>query len=805
MKNLKKVLSLVLALAMALSLMTVAFAKDASDYADYSKVTYNEAVDVMTAIGVFDGMDGTNFAPDGTLTREQAAKIITYMLMGKANADQLTTTIAPYSDVSASRWSAGAIAYCTNAGILSGVGHGKFNPTDKLTGLQFAKMLLVALGYKADQEKLTGESWGINAATLGIAAGLNKGMENVALNGYLTREQAAQMAFNAEKATMVQYSNSTSVTTGDTTVNISGSRYDMANTTVNTIKADDKMQLAEKYCTELVLTNPQDAFGRPSTVWNYKGVKVGSYATTADKTYTTEVKLSDIKSVLPTNVDKVYYYMNGDGNAKANDTTTAVNENTITSTATAKIGGNGTATTLYFTYDSADKKYDVTIASVQTFASKVTSCEKNSDGKYNVELGNGDKYESDTAYAEKTVVLYTKTHDGKVQSMKAAEKSVTGDPTLVEVVSGKGESFTMNGTKYQYSATVGNNEGKGALTSYVKNVVAYLDDYGYVVYVDDATTVTNYAVVLAYNSAWGINGKTVEVQLLLSDGTVKKVEAKNENITWDDSANNLVTYTVGSDGIYTLNNATADVVNTVAVKVDKGVSAFTIGGTTYYANDKTVFFLYDNDSYKAVTGVANVPSLSGNVTSYTVKAASGNIAEAVYLISANNIETGTSAEKAAFLYKDAAKDSKYTTSDGVTYYTLKAVVDGKATTVDMDSNKYTNMTAGGNLVSSLSVDNNNRVTNYSVVTNTADQYDKTVTGTINAAAKDGIIQIKNSADRSVVNYTYASDVVCFVYDTSDATFTAKSITALKDNNANAATVTIQLKDGVITALYYVQD
>ena len=52
MKNLKKVLSLVLALAMALSLMTAAFAADASDYKDYSKVTYKEAVDVMTAAGI---------------------------------------------------------------------------------------------------------------------------------------------------------------------------------------------------------------------------------------------------------------------------------------------------------------------------------------------------------------------------------------------------------------------------------------------------------------------------------------------------------------------------------------------------------------------------------------------------------------------------------------------------------------------------------------------------------------------------------------------------------------------------------
>ena len=70
MKNLKKVLSLVLALAMALSLMTVAFAKDASDYNDYDEVTYKEAVDVMTAAGIFDGMGANNFQPDGTLTRE---------------------------------------------------------------------------------------------------------------------------------------------------------------------------------------------------------------------------------------------------------------------------------------------------------------------------------------------------------------------------------------------------------------------------------------------------------------------------------------------------------------------------------------------------------------------------------------------------------------------------------------------------------------------------------------------------------------------------------------------------------------
>ena len=225
MKNLKKILSLVLALAMALSLMTAAFAADASDYKDYSKVTYNEAVDVMTAAGIFQGNNG-NFDPNGTLTREQAAKIIAYMLVGQEKADKLTATIAPYSDVSANRWSAGAIAYCKNEGIIAGTGNGKFSPTAELTGLQFAKMLLVALGYDATIEKLEGASWAINTSKLALGdPDLDNGMENVSLSKVLTREEAAQMAFNTMKATLVEYNDKgDNITVGGITINTGASK-----------------------------------------------------------------------------------------------------------------------------------------------------------------------------------------------------------------------------------------------------------------------------------------------------------------------------------------------------------------------------------------------------------------------------------------------------------------------------------------------------------------------------------------------------------------------------------------------------
>ena len=196
----KKLLALVLALVMTLSLCVAGNAAYAGEDFDYQ-----EAVDVMTAVGVFQGDENGRFNPKDILTREQAAKIVTYMLLGKKAADALVTIAAPFSDVAATRWSAGSIAYCHNEGILAGVGEGKFAPTEQLTGLAFAKMMLTALGYDAETEGLVGANWSINAAKLALTVGLTEDMDDVSLSAPMTREQAAQMALNTELATMVEY------------------------------------------------------------------------------------------------------------------------------------------------------------------------------------------------------------------------------------------------------------------------------------------------------------------------------------------------------------------------------------------------------------------------------------------------------------------------------------------------------------------------------------------------------------------------------------------------------------------------
>ena len=100
MRNLKKILALVLALVMSMSLVSIASATKFSDDAD---IEYQEAVDVMTALEVIDGVGGNRFNPTGTLTREQAATIICRMLLGPDGAEKLSVDRAPFSDVAQNR------------------------------------------------------------------------------------------------------------------------------------------------------------------------------------------------------------------------------------------------------------------------------------------------------------------------------------------------------------------------------------------------------------------------------------------------------------------------------------------------------------------------------------------------------------------------------------------------------------------------------------------------------------------------------------------------------------------------------
>ena len=277
MKTLNRTLSLALVFALVFSLMSFAFAADTTatttttttGYTDAASITYKEAVAVTSAIGVFQGNDSNAFAPKDNLTREQAAKIITYLSIGKTAADALKVSAAPFSDVPADRWSAGSIAYCKQQGIVAGYGDGKFGATDTVTGYQFAKMLLVALDYDATIEGFAGANWSINVAKRGFENNLfNK---NIQFNGNAaaTREEAALYALNTLLAYPVTYeskgttitSNGVSVVTGATPARHGAKHF---------------AEIHFPALNGVVATN--DLVGNPARIWSYNNVPVGTYA-----------------------------------------------------------------------------------------------------------------------------------------------------------------------------------------------------------------------------------------------------------------------------------------------------------------------------------------------------------------------------------------------------------------------------------------------------------------------------------------------------------------------------------------------
>ena len=200
MRTLKKTLSLLLAVALVLSLTVVgasAYENKVDDFGDVAEIgdEYLEAVGVMSGLGIIEGYDDGNFKPATSYTREQAAKIIAYMQLGPDAAEKLACTVSPFTDVDAGRWSAGYIAYAKDAGILDGMGDGSFDPTGTLTGFQWAKMLLCAVGYGENGE-FTGSEWSINTAKVAQTVKLFAGDLTGMTNGVINREQAVLYAFN---------------------------------------------------------------------------------------------------------------------------------------------------------------------------------------------------------------------------------------------------------------------------------------------------------------------------------------------------------------------------------------------------------------------------------------------------------------------------------------------------------------------------------------------------------------------------------------------------------------------------------
>ena len=709
----KKLLALVLALVMSMSLVTISNAA----FKDADSIDYKEAVDVMNAVGVFVGDEKGNFNAKENLTREQAAKIIAYLELGSKAADAMVGGNT-FTDVASSRWSAGFIAYCAQAGIVSGVGDGKFAPAGQLTALQFGKMLLVELGYDAKAEKMVGTDWAINTSKLMAKTKLMDGIDG-SVNQVLTREKAAQMCLNALEAPMVTYETKGSsiiVNGADINFGASVAKYETSTIAKDQNISSQKLtsgeytvELGEKLYKDLKKLGTTDAFMRSATEWKLKAASIGTYADKADATYTAATKISAIYADLGLSdgisKSKVTMYVDGEDVNYATDSSTK----NFVKGETTKVGADGSLLNVYYDNDAET----ITLVLINTYVGEVGAVYKQSstkDAYVTIKTGDGytkpattikSEYKTD-AFAKGDIVAYTyskKSGDDGIQSMALAEK-VTGKMSTFTTAG----SVTVGGTKYDANAksvaTV-----KETLNGDVDNgteVTAYLDAYGYVLYLK-ANTSKQYAVVLDYGA--GSRLESARVKLLFTDGTTKKVDldkavymdgtteklativSGTSTTPYEVSKYDIVSYTISSDG-YKL-TLIADAAQTSTSMNDKvitnGSPAMKFASTTLPADGETIFLTEtkksstSNTTYSVYEGIANVPTakmLSDDKTWYAAYKKAGDSAYTVVFLLNNDKVQMSSGNKDVIFVKGNSDGKSYTKDLGY-YFAYTAYLDGE--------------------------------------------------------------------------------------------------------------------------------
>ncbi len=645
MRNLKKILALVLSLMMVLSVMVTA---SAADFSDADEIQYTEAVEVMSALGILKGVDG-KFVPNGTLTRAQAAKIITFIALG-ANTDALVkgTGSNQFTDVTGG-WAYDYISYCANEGIISG-DQGKFFPNADVTGYQFGKMVLNVAGIEG---KYTGSGWELRVATALKDSGLLAGLSNLLLSAKITREQASQLAFNAmnyatkvtagyavkdSSGTVLGYYNTILEAATAAKVLGTGYTYDPTKTTI-----DSNSLAVDKYALRKLVTTSGIGFNGYYWYVDKDGSKTFS---TAKDTLVSGFITTDTVIGTYTTADS-YAAVSADLGVKANYTANVYNNGAASSPATSTITWNSTSKvssdtsktlTVVVTADKAvNFLYSEEVLTDVTRGAKVTDKSSDDYGKYAWTF----KKTTDSSVTVLTVYADAAAYDTAAKYLVVAKN----DTTPLSVKAAKTVTGAITATAATYIRVAGvqyykANSTVSATANATTIKTVYLNSADCVAYVGTysaaGTTFDGYAYVSALEyvatpySSTGLVDEgtdasiTAKAKLVTSAGETLTVDVLTQIVKsgatyvsqyylngWQNTtANNMVQTVVNStngawyaynivDGAYKLTTVGNVTVANAAAKT----ASITVDGTAHYMTTGTVisFVDYNTDTQKVET------------------------------------------------------------------------------------------------------------------------------------------------------------------------------------------------------------
>jgi len=663
MRNLKKLISLVLVVAMIASLC-VAGMFSASAAEEVSQ--YPDAAAVITALGVMEGDEGGMRYGD-TVTREEAATIVCRLLLSPSVAKLLSKTVnAPYEDTTG--WSAGYVAYLKEKNVVNGVSATQFNPKGNVTGLQFAKMLLTALGYGKAGEYV-GASWDINTIVDANTQGIFTGTTAADLTAPATREECMLYAFNAMFRPTVVYSKDTASYVPQS---LDGKPKTLANN-MNVIPE----------------AGGADAFGRPTIVYTVGRTQVapvdtnqlvGTFASlNSDILYTAlgDKAVKTINAALEKDPHAVTIFVDG------------VDKSADYSVTAIKKGQIGYNTKILNVGGTAELYFDGEALTIVIYYEHIGPAAVSKTGAVSV-----DGKEVKIAAKAGDMVIYTIAVD-TIQSAKIAEPVVG---TYSSFTSG---SYTIGGQTYILASTKVN-EPEKSIDALGKDLYVYTNSYGQILAVaavggPEAEVLNDYVFVLRaeaakqagpgdslLNPTSGSAGKLV-VQVAYATGNIAnlnyQVKADKDGksyvmfdnkaypLTTDEEVDNVLkaigkgwrAYKVNDDATVVLTMPNAAYARVAASDVDLKAGTITVDGM--YANGATVLnIVSDKGKLTTKTGYLNFAKVTAPAEQVLLTYAKNS-----KTISAINIFNGTVAEDVKPISYAFLKAAGATTVDGTEY------------------------------------------------------------------------------------------------------------------------------------------
>ena len=725
----KKLLAMVLALVMTLSLAVsanAAFKDDKSISDDYA-----ESVAVLNGMGVFKGYEDGSFKPEGNITRAEVATIIYRIYtadVAKNDKSGLYATYNKFSDMAGAGWAQGYIGYCANASLVKGYPDGTFKPSGKVTGYEVLAMILRAVGYDKNNE-FSGADWALHVAQTAQQLGV---LDNVAkttdLNAPASRELVAELLFQGIQKAQVTYTPAFGYVTDK-----------VISTKTNS--------LGEKNF-KLASAAAADKWGRPATKWTYTtGDKATTFVEKPDLTYTKAVAECDVAHDLDLSADTAYaLIVNGQKQA----TTYTVN---LTDTVT-KMGAQGR---LFEVYKDAK-----TIVMIDTFLAKVTYvADITYDAQGHVktpatitlevyDAKNASTpltlkdYDANYGYAKDEYVLVNAYTDA-TNSVTVSGKVYNNNKQYAEIVSkatsvdGAQSVIYWNAQQHNVEGTVYDDAAKFYLDQAAQKDAKYtwyFDSYNNLIGAVEIAAATSYGVI---NSIWWAGNATdgsgvAKANVTYMDGTTAQVDiskmtyvyttpatpatpatktVKSGDVTHSTGINALVmkaddqnkyfyvdTYintnkVADTNGILnghlfqftTKSNGTLDAVevatgtaaklyNLADVAVSKNTQVYGGATGTLVVNSNTVFLVRSGAdttanpyTFKSITGFTNIDNYAKGEVDY-VDLNGDNVADYVYVIAP------TTTSKVTSLFYFDGQQGAYTLADGT--WVVKGYVDGVA-------------------------------------------------------------------------------------------------------------------------------